>query len=112
MGDDPRQITGPGISAADEHRYEEEFWAEHLGIVVAPEREAGEDTQILRGIADEKADDDEDEDTAPPVAPGAVDEGEDDEEQGHHRSVDPVRDDAGEQPGPEGIERKEKADRP
>jgi hypothetical protein len=80
LGDNPGEIPDPGIGAADEYRHEEKLWTEHVAVVVAPEREAGKNAQVLRDIADNEANYHEDEDRAPPVSFGAMNEGEGDEQ--------------------------------
>ena len=79
MGDHPGEIPDPRVGAADEYRHEEKLWTEHVGVVVTPERDARKNAQVLAGVADNEANDGEDENGAPPIAFGAMAEGEGDE---------------------------------
>ena len=74
----PGEIADAEIGRADEERHQEQLWAEHVGVVVVAEGEAGEDRKILEEIAHHQADHDEGDDAAPAVAERAVDEREDD----------------------------------
>src|SRR2546422_671204 len=70
----PCQVADGEISGANQNRHEEQLRAQRRTVVVVAEREAGQDAEVLQGVADDQGESREDEEPPPPVAERAVDD--------------------------------------